>query len=451
MATELLEPVVDAGVRLTNFFNGRVLTAEDLRREQEAAGDRHRGLASGVGEGVVRGLEVTIESRAVAAPIVQVTAGLAFTRDGDPVGLPLDVLLRLIPAAAEQDEEAGLFAVCDRPELQVEITNPGFYVLVARPASSPSRDQVAAVDLTAEGIAARCGSRYVEQGAAFSLVSLTLPSSSGDAPLAAALSELAGTIANQVESARQGDPPDPQLPRNLSKLRNGMAHWCAGHDMAGQRIVALAASPTASSGVALSPIDSLRASGLLASCEVPLALLYVTKRQLEWVDMWAVRRAPLPRVAPDPHSLVGEDRSRSDASALVLQFRDHAGSFLIGGSAAADTVAAPDWFLFLPPVGILPVKTSSESGFVPATFFPWLGDAEPWTEVPKDFAEVLFREALRGVPLPLSGNVYPALFRFLGEDGETVDWRSRYLMFAGLVSNSLPFSQTQFLRLGPQW
>jgi len=52
MPTELMDPVVADGVRLTHFFNGRVLTAEDLRREQDAASERHRGLAGAVGAGV---------------------------------------------------------------------------------------------------------------------------------------------------------------------------------------------------------------------------------------------------------------------------------------------------------------------------------------------------------------------------------------------------------------
>src|SRR4051812_21491600 len=127
MPTELLEPVVNDGVRLTHFFNGRVLVAEDLQREQSAARDRHRGLAGAVGEGVVRGLEVTVLKRDLPAPTVRVTGGLAFNRDGDPVALPRDVELRLIPATAEVDPEAGIFALCATTSSAAVITNPGFY------------------------------------------------------------------------------------------------------------------------------------------------------------------------------------------------------------------------------------------------------------------------------------------------------------------------------------
>ncbi|HVH13357.1 MAG TPA: hypothetical protein VM759_09910, partial [Longimicrobium sp.] len=290
MSTELLEPVVNDGVRLTHFFNGRVLTAEDLRREQDAARDRHRGLAGAVGEGVVRGLEVTALRRDLPAPTVRITAGLAFNRDGDPVELPRDVELRLIPAQAEVDQEAGLFALCDRPAAVTLITNPGFYLLSARPASAFSREQVPMVEVSSEGIGSRCGARYAETGAAFSLVPLPLPVGGAGAPLAQRLTQLATAAASLVERVRGGETGavELKLAQHLSKLRNGMAYWCAGRDTAGARVASLA--PSALAPVSpRTPLDDLR-TGALPSCDIPLALLYVTRRRLEWVDGWAVRR-----------------------------------------------------------------------------------------------------------------------------------------------------------------
>ena len=35
-AAELQTPILDGGIRSVNFFNGRLLTARDLSREQEA-------------------------------------------------------------------------------------------------------------------------------------------------------------------------------------------------------------------------------------------------------------------------------------------------------------------------------------------------------------------------------------------------------------------------------
>jgi hypothetical protein len=52
-------PITD-GVRFVNFFNGRLLTAEDLRREQDANVVLRDRLGTAVGDGVVRGLRVAL-------------------------------------------------------------------------------------------------------------------------------------------------------------------------------------------------------------------------------------------------------------------------------------------------------------------------------------------------------------------------------------------------------
>jgi hypothetical protein len=402
MPTELLEPVVNDGVRLTHFFNGRVLTAEDLRREQDAARDRHRDLAGAVGEGVVRGLEVAPLRRDLPAPTVRITAGLAFNRDGDPVDLPRDVELRLIPAQAETDQEAGLFALCERSAAVAVVSNPGFYLLAARPASAFSREQVPMVDVSSNGVGTRCGSRYAELGASFSLIPLPVPAGGADAPLARTLTALATAAAALVERVRGGErgTAELELARHLSKLRNGMAYWCAGRDAAGPRVLSLAPSATAPALVP-TPLEALRTSGALASCDVPLALLYVTRRQLEWVDMWAVRRAPVPRLGPDPLPLAGAQPA-AEAAAAFMQFRDHAASFLAPGAPlSAGQVRASDWFLFLPPAGVLPLQSGSGAGFTAATFF---GGRPVNGPAPLEAVRIppLLRASLDHAPLDLS-------------------------------------------------
>lgn len=427
MPTELLEPVVSDGVRLTHFFNGRVLTAEDMRREQDADRDRHRGLAGALGEGVVRGLEVTVLSRALPAPTVRVTAGLAFNRDGDPVALPTGVDLRLIPATAETDPEAGIFNLCQRTSSAAVITNPGFYVLAARPASSLSREQVPLVDFSAEGVGSRCGSRYAETGASFSLVSLPLPAGGADAPLAKRLTDISKELTPLVELVRGGAGGATllEMNRRLSLLRNGMAYWIAGRDAAAGRVASLTASATPPPAVP-TPLEALRASGALASCDVPLALLFVTKRGLEWVDLWAVRRAPVPRVGPEPLSVVSGALPGAEAAAAFLQFRDHAASFLGGEPPlAAGQVKASDWFLFLPPAGMLPVPAGT--GFQPATFF---GGRLANGPAPLDSARIppLLRASLDHAPIDLSATDRAWLYSV---SGPTAPGAPPALLFSG--------------------
>ncbi|WP_420125855.1 hypothetical protein [Longimicrobium sp.] len=404
MATELLQPVVEDGVRITNFFNGRLLTAEDLRREQDAVRDRHRGLAGAVGEGVVQGLEVSLDTRELPAPTVRITAGLGFNRDGDPVALPRDVQLRLLPAQPQVDPRAGLFALCDdRPAVIAQITNPGFYILAARPAQGLSRDQVPTVDLSQEGLGTRCGAKYAESGAAFSLIPLPLPAGSAEAPLARRLTELTGTIATLVEKWRGNDlSVGLELDKALSRLRNGVAYWIAGHDVAPARVASLATPAPSGPTLPDAPLEALRSAGALAGCDLPIALLFVTRRQLEWVDGWAVRRTPVPRVEPDPLSLAG-DLPSADGIAAFMQFREHAASFLADKPALASAqVRASDWFLYLPPAGVLPLHgTAGTAGFDAGQFFPALRVNGPEDLAPARIPALL-REALEHPPVDLS-------------------------------------------------
>ncbi|HEX8318593.1 hypothetical protein [Longimicrobium sp.] len=492
MTTELLEPVVDDGVRLTHFFNGRVLTAEDLKREQDALRGRHRGLAGALGEGVVRGMEVTVGTQTLSAPAsgadtlvvsgptVSITPGLAFNLDGDPVALPQRVELRLTPGTAGQDAAAGLFAACTTATAEISLTNAGFYLLSARPATAFSRERAAAVDYASDGVGAACGSRFTQEGASFSLVPLPLPSPTPQVPLSGTLSTLLTAVNNDVERARRNDTTDPgltpRLARGLSKLRNAMAYWCMGWGRHDVRIAALAVAG-ASPGP-LTPIDALRQAGQLSTCDVPLAVLFVSRRQLEFVDMWSVRRVPSPLGEQTVFGMATGALPRAESAAMFLQFRDHASMFFGDNAVAAPrTVVASEWFVYLPPVGILPVQTGGERerirvmeathlelapmangmmiegtgtgppiigggggpiigtgprgtgggtvGFEPYTFFQGIGGDDPWGHtVPADWVTPLVGKALQDVPSLLSGTPVLRYYRF-GEQGQ----EAPYLMF----------------------
>jgi hypothetical protein len=486
MTTDLLEPVVDDGVRLTHFFNGRVLTAEDLKREQDALRGRHRGLAGALGEGVVRGMEVTVGTRTlssprsgadtlvVSGPTVSITPGLAFNLDGDPVALPQRVELRLTPGTAAQDAAAGLFAACTSASAQISLTNAGFYLLSARPAAAFSRERAAAVDHASDGAGGGCGSRFTQEGASFSLVPIPLPSPTPQVPLSETLSRLLTAVNNDVEKARRNDDTDaglaPRLAKGLSKLRSAMAYWCMGwgrHDM---RIAALAVDG-ASPGP-LTPMDALRQAGQLSTCDVPLAVLFVSRRQLEFVDMWSVRRVPSALGEQTVFGIATGALPRAESAAMFLQFRDHASIFFGQHAVAAPrTVVASEWFVYLPPVGIIPVQTGGERermmaveatrmevaridtgmikgtgtpliftggggagprgtggggtvGFEPSTFFRGI-EGDPWAHtVPADWVTPLVGKALQDVPSLLSGTPVLRYYRF-GEQGR----EAPYLMF----------------------
>ena len=54
MSIELLQPLLEDGIRNVNFFNGRLLSAEDMRAEQVASRLQHQLLGQAIGEGIAR-------------------------------------------------------------------------------------------------------------------------------------------------------------------------------------------------------------------------------------------------------------------------------------------------------------------------------------------------------------------------------------------------------------
>src|SRR5688572_12414582 len=90
MATvELRTPVLAGGIQSVHFFNGRLLSAEDLLQEQSANRQARQRLGKALGDGVVYGLDVKKNQSMStnAAPIVTVSEGLALNREGDALQL----------------------------------------------------------------------------------------------------------------------------------------------------------------------------------------------------------------------------------------------------------------------------------------------------------------------------------------------------------------------------
>src|ERR1044072_1835840 len=95
---DLLEPLLEGGIANTNFFNGRLLSAEDLRAEQKASRQQRSQLGLAIGAGVVDGLWV---ERAAAG------GGLLAVAQGSPASRP--------PRPPPQPPGGGGAATCVRP------------------------------------------------------------------------------------------------------------------------------------------------------------------------------------------------------------------------------------------------------------------------------------------------------------------------------------------------
>jgi hypothetical protein len=313
--TRLDTPFLDGGIRSTNFFNGRLLSREDMQREQDAARAAHERLGRALGAGIASGFEVeavAIGGSSVADPVVTVRAGLAVNRRGQTVALDRDVSVALLKPTAPTSGGApasGGFATCLPPDNAVYVTGTGVYLLAVAPAA---QKQGLAVVSGLNNTAAACNAKEVVAGVQFHLyeVKLTPSELAADAHLRNVVAYKFFTTGGATTDAVRdpfGVPPSP---------------------------VALTDPP-------------------LPDCDVPLAVFQWTAAGgVRWVDLWAVRR----RLAglPDSDAWPGFPDARQDAlgEAMLRQFQHHLGSLRDAGALPA---RASDAFRWLPPAGMVPL------------------------------------------------------------------------------------------------
>jgi hypothetical protein len=376
-AVHLDEPVTAGGNAFVHFFNGRLLTGEDLSTEQDANRRARSRLGLAVGGGVVSGLEVTPSQTAAAdeSPAVTVEPGLAVNALGQALELPGRTDLSLVqrptaPGAAPQ----VLFSDCTPPQPETYTTGAGVYLLSVGPASA--QQGRAPVSGLGNGSAA-CNTAFALDGVRFRLLRLSLPVDSvASAPL----------------------------------LRSRVAHLMFG---SGDPVLgAFAGDPWGAIVQRWGMLDALRAGGCLPAEDVPLALLRWTGAEgLVFVDLWSVRRR---LVRPDVSArwpLLLSDRLPAVGEAVFHQFQDQVDELRVQGAAAVtasppdalSAIAAADRFAFLPPAGILPVAgPTSPLGFDRVVFF---GDQASSDVALLDAAQLrpLLEESLAHAPIPVGG------------------------------------------------
>ena len=356
---DLLEPFLRDGLLNTNFFNGRLLSAEDLRTEQEAARTRAAQLGRAAGAGIVAGLRVArVSTNAPAGDprraVVSVSAGLGINRAGQLLPLPVDTEVALI--IGDEDEagpDAGLFAACQPPTTASVVAGAGAYVLTVRPASGYAGRAPASglggEPLTGPG----CGSRYAVEGVRFKMVELN---TAGNALIDAAAAKRMSELAKQTDLKSQ------------SRLRNELAHACFGT----ARLDSFAAGLFAPDDAATSPpaygaLEALYKSGLLDACDLPLALVRWSQTGIDFVDEWAVRRRTTRAPALDRWSHLADDRRRADGEAAFRQFQDQL-AWLATTSESLKTLGARDHFKYLPAAGFVPLGTPAGGGRIAGGF-----------------------------------------------------------------------------------
>ena len=381
---QLLEPITDSGIQNVNFFNGRLLTADDLSGVLDSGRDHDRQLAKALGEGVVHGLEVELaNSSTQAQPVVRVSGGLAFGRGGKPVALSVPTVdVALVKEAAVFAAEAGLFAECTPPEASDNLGNLGIYVFVASPASVyegsvPMRHSVSNSNFDG------CGRRYAVEGVKFRMERINFSTLPGVSDSTRAL---LSTLTTQGDDA------------SVSVLRNVVAHLCFdSEEKTGARRDPFRRPAGDAGFVNYGALAELRAAGQLTACDVPLAVVYWSQQGVRFVDSWAARRLARRQLDLDAESLL-----RGYGYERLLQFQRHLRD-LFDTVGSLSTREIQNYFAFIPPAGFYPVAgAKSPKGFHTAKFTGRFTTAAQPGEITAERFGALLRESFACPDLDLS-------------------------------------------------
>lgn len=430
---KLLQPILEGGIQRTNFFNGRILTAADMKKEQEACSKANSRTNIAAGEGVIHGLEVKAGGT-MDDPIVFIDPGMAVSRSGSILHLDHQVDFKVIPHNEEIVTEEPIFSECN---VQVNFpTGIGVYVLVISPASD--YEEYIPINNFAVGRSSNCGLKYITEGIQFKLVKI------GSSLLFS--SSLSSELAQSMDGIED---------MKVNLTRNLLSHLCFGtkekRDFPEDPFFDYSEHiPDRIYGL----IEVMRKNKYLNDGDVPLALLYWTSDKLSFLDMWSVRRKRIPMSpAGNWHLFLGK-RNPAESEACFLQFQEHLDHFIEKNQYS---ISARQYFRFMPSFGIIPVQGSyiqnymnefgdrkymqdlannriyfsNKPGFQPLTFFNEITIRQPVIIEGSKF-EAAMRESLSYPPIDTKGGEFLWLY-LIRENLESVfkGEGSPYLIFTG--------------------
>src|SRR5215207_5511962 len=309
----LQQPILDGGIRSINFFNGRLLSARDLTREQSANREADRRLGQAVGEGIAYGLEV---SKSLAStqesPVVTVDSGLAINRIGQTLMLAGKTDVALVRRATPGMGGTEPFGECAPLQSGTYVAGAGVYLLTLAPAQGT---EGRAATHSLENANASCNTDTTVTAVQFRLIQLD----------------------QQISATEMLDQ---------NHLRNLIAYKCFGVDSTSK----FAADPFGAKLDKYGLLDNLRPTWL-TECEVPLAILYWTLVDgIKFIDLWSVRRRLGRRLADTGWSFLTSERTTREGEAMYLQFQSELKD-LAGSGVTLSQVRARDHFKYLPAAG----------------------------------------------------------------------------------------------------
>ncbi len=320
----LQEPFGADAIRTVNFFNGRLLTGNDMGREQAARREALARIGLAMGDGVSAGLEASYVGNVAPnnRPAASVSPGVAINRLGQTLCLKQAVTLALSRSAAPGAASvACLFNDCAPLADGDYVGGAGLYLLTIGPAfTSEGRAQVSGMG----DASARCATDATVEAVQFRLLEIR-PELFPDGSFAA---------------------PD---------FRNRMAYLAFGEGVGADWSADLLGAAARQDDL----IEAMRDHGL-DDAEVPLALMAFSGSFTHlFTDGWSVRRPVFTR---DPESVfanLAEPRRLGLGRAMFRQFQDEIDDIASVGGALAATVARTR-FAWLPPAGLLPVLSDAQ-------------------------------------------------------------------------------------------
>jgi hypothetical protein len=360
----LQQPILDGGIRSINFFNGRLLSARDLTREQSANREAERRLGQATGEGIAYGLEVSKSNASTQeSPVVTVEPGLAISRTGHTLMLATKTEIALVRRATPSTGSSEPFGECVPLQAGTYVAGAGVYLLTIAPAQGT---EGRAITHSLENATAACNTDTTVTAVQFRLIQLDQQISASD-----------------------------MLDQN--KLRNLIAYKCFGVDSTSKFPV----DPFTTNLEKYGLLDNLRPTWL-TECEVPLAILYWTLVDgIKFIDLWSVRRRLARRLSDKTWSFLTSERITREGEAMYLQFQSQLKD-LTGSGVTLSQVKAKDHFKYLPAAGLLPVGGSG--GFDYTTFFNDITIRQP-IFIEGAQLRSLFQESFEYPPLDTSSQV----------------------------------------------
>ncbi len=341
--SQFLDTNFTGGLQAPYYFNGRLLTADDLQSDQAAVLTREGWLGKASGYGVIEGFMVS----QVDSTSLKVQAGLGLNRQGQVISLASDTTLQLSMQATgtATGHDAGRFKNCDFSSSGGGTAgiSDGAYLLTAIPASRFD-GQVQMKAAAGSNAPAGCGSKWEVEGLQFKAIRLA---------------NFETEVATITDNNR----------------RNLLAHWCYGS----KNLPELAVDPFHFSA-SFGGLDRVDPADLTPS-DLPLAVFYWQGGALLFVDPWPARRRLIrPDAVDETQESVASgsrlvfidvarvtktrtwegilsDKRVADGQARFLQFQAQIDALMAGGKVGQ--VDAQSFFPLLPPAGFLPVSLTS--------------------------------------------------------------------------------------------